>query len=242
MARSTSRPESARPLSASRLRLRPLGYLLGALVWTAIFGMTVFLWFVMPGMLGSSGPLKDSPGMAELSDPAQAIAFGIVMLLLAVILGYVLLFFPLTTAACALLCFAFATRALQSRYNDSALSATTWSAEVIGPPTLALMPRAVSLIPVHSTRYSDALSTVMLLGFMPGWRLLFTSIWFGLAYLFTIGWWMWPTSGTVLVIVFGIVSALVGAFGIYAAVRSAVRRVGALRERAEKVTAEAQTA
>ena len=94
------------PVTAGARALRPFGYLLIGLVWLAIFGVSIFLWAVLPASLAASGPLHLAPGITKLAGDGGEIAAAIIaMLIAAVLFGFVLFFVPVASGSLTLLSF-----------------------------------------------------------------------------------------------------------------------------------------
>ena len=83
---------------------------------------------------------------------------------------------------------------------------------------------AISMIPVRRTPVSDVFVRGALAGFSPMLATFVGQSIVGAFTVFTVAWVLWPTRSPVLIVVFAIVSAALGAWGIARYVR-AIRRV-----------------
>jgi len=238
-------------ISLARLIFRPLGYFALGLVWLIIFGMMAFcVWGLLPTLLTSDGTDLQHAGMfTQLQeDPSQIVPFIICLPLLFVIFGY---FTYLVIAALArtVLSFTYTVRALRPSYKSEPLSTTRWSENGLGPIRAGQIPvlresmqanmevaglarykdvigdAAHSLIPIRDTRFSTFWGALMIAGSGISSAKLLASLVIGAAYIWTIGWTLWPVHQPVLVILYLIVSVGLGVWGIWLIVRSIRREV-----------------
>jgi hypothetical protein len=233
---------SSSNITAGRRTARVFGYLGIAVVWLAIFLVVIFLWAALPAALSSSGPLGSAPGITELADPGELVPFLIAMILIAVPFGFVLFYMTIATFSLLMLSLTFLRRSLDPGYGAEPLSSTRWTSEAIGPmriggAVLALIPinkgpiarwrkifgkAAISLIPVRQSPVSRFWTQAMMLALVPSWRMIFSTFWFGLAYLFTVAWILWPVTGA-LVGACSAVSVAVTAFALWRILRAIQR-------------------
>ncbi|PFG44599.1 hypothetical protein ATJ88_3329 [Isoptericola jiangsuensis] len=157
------------PLPVARRVLRPLGYLLVGLVWTALalvvlaLGPGILLWAALDGGL-ELAPLLAGPA----SDPGEAVALLLAVPLLVVLWGAgVLGVLPAATWPLAALSFVYVARSFDPRRAHEPLSAT----RRVGPGAATGVPTAfsvaLSLQPVHGTRTTDLLMRWYVTGWQP---------------------------------------------------------------------------
>jgi len=229
------------PVTRTSRALRPIGYFLLALVWLAIVGIAAFVWVILPSALAASGPLSAAPGITKLAtDPGEAIAAIIALLIAALPFGFVLAFISIASVCLCLLSFVYFARSLNPAFAGERLSTTLWTAEAIGPVRLGgaaigaipvnqgffaryrpvMGKAAVSLIPVRRTRLVGALSTGMFFSLVPSWKLVFASFPLGVAYLVTVAWVLWPVRSPAIVVIWVIVSLVLAAVSVLVIIRA----------------------
>jgi hypothetical protein len=168
-------PRPRRPLT---LVLRPFGYALVGVVWTALSAIILALG---PGALAGAVYLSFVPtpwggvtwsgfvegrgvweilGLVFLALPMVALVWG----------GAVLWALPCASVPLALLSFTFVARALRPGLAGDALSFTTYAARgsTLGPYTVSNV--ALSLQPVHRSRWTDLLMRFYAAGWQPSGR------------------------------------------------------------------------
>jgi hypothetical protein len=183
------------PPSRGEVVSRPFLYLLVAAIWAALFLVVVGLYLALPLALSTSG----SPTMADRwtdmsASPATAVIELIVLAVILVpIFGYVLMALPMATFPLVMLALTYVVRSLQRRYAGERLSATGYSKEAIGP--VRVTPAALSLIPLHMTGWTRFWMYIYMMGWVPSRRLFWASLPWGLAYLVTVIWVLWPVAG-----------------------------------------------
>lgn len=153
------------------LLLRPAGYLLVALVWTAVCAVVLVLpWGALAAVTtGTAGP---STVDRALLDPLAHLGdLALVVLLLVplwvVVMGPLLTFhLPAMSLPLCGLAWVFVGRSLRPSYRDGRLSFSTWQsrAESLGPAGFGSV--ALSLQPVRRTPATDALMR----WYTAGWR------------------------------------------------------------------------
>jgi hypothetical protein len=173
--RSDAAPEVRRRGPVTRA-LRPFGYLLIGLVWTALSAVVLALgpgilgflvWADITGALGEVQLLTG--GVPEsLHHPVQVIAMIFLLLpLLALIWGAAVLWMlPCASLPLMLLSFTFMIRSLRPSYAGDALSFTTWGApgSTMGVTVTKV---SLSLQPVVRTRWTDTLMRF----YLEGWAI-----------------------------------------------------------------------
>lgn len=177
--RSEAAPERPRPGMVS-LVLRPFGYLLIGLVWSAIY---LVIWCMGPGIAALIALTNVVPELRDLdvwsqmwvrlvSSPGELVV-GILVLypLLAVIWTLVLWTLPCCSLPLALLSFTYVKRSLQPRFAGEKLSFTSSASQgtTVGVTATDV---ALSLQPVHRSRWTDMLMRF----YMEGWQPSFSSM------------------------------------------------------------------
>lgn len=181
-ARAEQAPGVRRPHPV-RLFLRPFGYLLMAVIWSAL---TLAFLIVGPGLLavGALEPLELAPVWERLgSDGSELLAFSLTMPVLAFIWGAAVLWMlPAASGALAGLAWIHTLRSLRPRYFGDALSYTTWvkAGETFGVTATSV---ALSLQPVHRSRVTDVLMRWYAVGWTPRWPELGWAVPAGAAYI-----------------------------------------------------------
>ncbi|MEV4541332.1 hypothetical protein [Micromonospora echinaurantiaca] len=188
--RSETAPEVRRPGPVA-LALRPFGYLMVGLVWTALSavvlalgpGILAFLvWSDVTGALGEVELLTG--GVAEaLHRPGELIAILIVLPVLALLWGAgVLWMLPCASLPLMLLSFTFVVRSLRPSYAGDALSFTTWGARgsTMG---VTLTQVSLSLQPVVRSRWTDTLMRFYLEGWAVSLRSMIAALPAGFGWL-----------------------------------------------------------
>jgi hypothetical protein len=213
---------STPPSSAARA-LRPFGYLLVAVIWTALGIVTLLLPAALPFGLWSTQPGFSSREFATTGDPVTTVLFLLfAVVVLVPLLGYAFVALPLASVPLAVLAWTYVVRSLLPGYAGERLSSTGWSREVIGPPTLG--PTALSLLPVRLTPWTRFWTELMLLGWRPGLGVLWAGIPYGLASFVVAGWLFWPV-GTVGAAVWSVVTAALVVAAVVLVARAYRRRV-----------------
>ncbi|MGO4301087.1 hypothetical protein [Leifsonia sp. RAF41] len=221
------------PPSAAERALRPVGYLLVALVWTALSVVTLLLPAALPFALWSTNPDFSSQEFVTGGDVVPTVLFLIfAVVVLVPLLGYAFVALPLASVPLAVLSWTYVGRSLAPAYAGERLSSTGWSRNVIGPPTLG--PTALSLLPVRLTAWTRFWTELMLLGWRPGRGILLAGIPYGLASFAVAGWLFWPV-GTVGVAVWTILTAALVVATVVLVVRAYRQRVSGRRPAARAV-------
>lgn len=131
--------------------LRPFGYLLIGLVWTAlvvvVVGISGALLFGFASTGGGEAPWSDL-------DVPGWFAVCCIGLLWVVLVGFLEVLLPLATAPLAVLSFTYVVRALRPAFREQRLSYTVQGRETIGPVTVSGTV-AMSLLPVQRSRWTD---------------------------------------------------------------------------------------
>ncbi|WP_166845561.1 hypothetical protein [Isoptericola sp. BMS4] len=211
--------------SRAALVLRPLGYLLVGLVWSAIWLAAVLL------LVGSVPYLAfvDSESLVagvgdRLSHLGEAVAFVVVVLpVLALTIGAGGWYVLTASWPLAVLSFTYAGRALRSGYRGERLSRTSYAmwGSTVGPLTVGRV--ALSLQPVRRTPFTDAVMRFYAAGWSVDGRTVLAMLPAGLA---------WPAAITALIP--GVSDAVHVAAGVLVVVllaTSAVLGVRAFRAR-----------
>lgn len=204
-ARQPRSDRSDTPPSSAERALRPFGYLVVALVWTALAAITLLLPAALPFALWSTNPDFSSQEFVTGGDVVPMVLFLLfAVVVLVPLLGYAFVALPLASAPLAVLAWTYVGRSLLPGYAGERLSSTGWSRNVIGLPTVG--PTALSLLPVRLTPWTRFWAELMFLGWRPGRGILFAGIPYGLASFAVAGWLFWPV-GAVGVVVWTLVTA-----------------------------------
>ncbi|MFP3578519.1 hypothetical protein SB659_02905 [Arthrobacter sp. SIMBA_036] len=208
-ANAASRPaRRTTPPSSLERALRPFGYLLMGLVWSGIGAVTLVLPAALTIGLATSG--GDGFGSADFvtdSDPVMLILFGVfVLFVLVPLLGYAFVCLPLAAVPFAVLSFTYMVQSLRPAHATTRLSATGWTNEAIGP--VAIIPTALSLLPVRLTPWTRFWAKTALLGWIPGKELFVPGLPIGLASFLVPVWMFAPAAPGVRVIGVVVVAAL----------------------------------
>lgn len=180
---------SVQPSRVSRL-LRPVGYLLIALVWTALTLVTIALSGALAAGLGSSG-WQPRQMFADVNPVVFSFELAFIAALWAAMVGFLLVLLPLATAPLALLGWTYVGRSLQPGYAREKLSQTRQSSSSIGPATVSGTV-AMSLLPVRATPWTDWCLRLYSTGWSPSGSLWFASLPWGVATFLLPGWLLWP--------------------------------------------------
>jgi hypothetical protein len=196
---------AATPPSGAERALRPFGYLLVALVWTALGAVTLALPAALPVALWSTNPDFSSQEFVTGGDTTVNVLFLVfTVVVLVPLLGYVFVALPLASVPLAVLSWTYVGRSLLPGYANERLSSTGWSRNVIGPPTIGQT--ALSLLPVRLTPWTRFWTQLMLVGWRPSRGVLLAGIPYGLASFLVAGWLFWPV-GAVAAVIWSIVTA-----------------------------------
>ncbi|WP_431245468.1 hypothetical protein [Leifsonia xyli] len=224
------RPRSDRgstPPTAAGRALRPIGYLLIALVWTAVGAVALLLPAALPFGLWSTNPDYRSSTFAAETDTVPLLLFLLFALVVLVpLLGYAFVALPIASVPLAVLAWTYVVRSLSPGYAGERLSSTGWSRNVVGPPTFG--PTAMSLLPVRLTPWTRFWTELMFLGWRPSRGILIAGIPYGLASFLVAGWLFWPL-GTLGIAVWTLVTAALVALTVVLVARAYRRRVSGPR-------------
>lgn len=224
-ARATRRPRSDRaatPPSAVGRALRPVGYLLIAVVWTALGAITLLLPAALPFGLWSTNPDRSGQDLVAGGALLPVLLFAVFALVVLVpLLGYAFVALPLASIPLAVLSWTYVVRSLSPRYAGERLSSTGWSRNVIGPPSIG--ETALSLLPVRLTPWTRFWTDLMLLGWRPSRALFVAGYPYGLATFAAAGWLYTP--GPVGTAVWGVVVAALVVATVVLLVRAFRQRV-----------------
>ncbi|MFP3466293.1 hypothetical protein [Leifsonia sp. SIMBA_070] len=214
---------AATPPTPAGRALRPFGYLLVAIVWTAIGAVTLLLPAALPFGLSSSGDGFSSREFVTGGDPVSMILFAVIVVVLLIpLLGYLFVALPLASVPLAVLAWTYVARSLRPAYAGERLSSTGWSRDVIGPVTVGQT--ALSLLPVRLTPWTRFWTELMFLGWRPSRGVLIAGLPYGLASFLVAGWLLWPV-GAGAAIVWTVVTAALVAVSVVLVVRAFRRRV-----------------
>lgn len=200
------------PVSTTRLALRPLGYLLIGLVWTAIWltGLLFLLGSVVFFAFGDPEPLVEGVGQ-RLSHPVEAVAFVVIVLPVAAVAIGPGAWYVLTASwPLAVLSFVYVVRSLRPSYAHEKLSFTSYAlpGSTFGPPTVGGV--ALSLQPVRSTPFTDALMRYYRAGWTFNGRMVLAMLPAGFAWVTAIAALIRGVSDTVHVVAAVLTAALLG--------------------------------
>jgi hypothetical protein len=213
---------SATPPSAAERVLRPFGYLLVAVVWTALGAVTLLLPAALPFGLWSTDPDRSAESLVADGALLPLLLFAVfAVVVLVPLLGYAFLALPLASIPLAVLSWTYVVRSLSPAYAGERLSSTGWSRNVIGPPTIGAT--ALSLLPVRLTPWTRFWTELMLLGWRPSRALLVAGYPYGLASFAVAGWLYTP--GVVGTVVWGVIVAALVVATVVLLVRAFRQRV-----------------
>lgn len=225
---------SSTPPSQAERALRPLGYLLVALVWTVLGAVTVALPAALPFGLWSTNPDFNSREFVTGGDTVIIVLFLVFALVVLVpLLGYAFVALALGSVSLAVLSWTYVVRSLRPSYAGERLSSTGWSRNVIGPVTVGKT--ALSLLPVRMTRWTAFWTEIMFLGWRPGRAVLVAGIPYGLASFLVAGWLFWPV-GPIGAVVWTVVTAALVVTTVVLIVREYRRRVSGRKVSGRKVS------
>ncbi|MCB7136005.1 hypothetical protein [Cellulosimicrobium marinum] len=151
-------------MSPARLVLRPFGYLLVGLVWTAAALALLALYLLPPvaAVVAQDRPLGDQ----VLADPDPAVGWVVLSPVAMVLAGPVFWYLSCATWPLAALSFVHLGRSLRPRYRDEPLSFTSAAAHgtTVGPPPNGV---PVPLQPEHATPRTTTLVRFAACGWQP---------------------------------------------------------------------------
>jgi hypothetical protein len=181
---------------------RPLGYGLMTVVWLALFlATTAITVLALPAAMASTldgGPLTDAPMFARADWLPTVI---VIALVAAPVLGVITLLLAAATVGIALSAATLFVRSLRPRYRDERLSLSAWTrGETVGPASTAVTGATMSLVPIRMTRWSKAVTIVRFNGWIPNLNLLLLGVVWGLGYVGTVAWMLWPARGAAAVL------------------------------------------
>jgi hypothetical protein len=190
---------------------RPLGYGALTIVWLALAVLVVIVAFVaLPLALSSNlhgGPLTDLP-LFRRSDWVATLV--VIIVIAAPILGVISLLLVAATLGMLLSAATLFTRSLRPRYADEQLSLSLRSrGETVGPVTTAVTGTSVALVPIRMTRWTKIVTIVRFFGWIPNPALFLLGTAWGIAFMGTVGWVLWPARGTASVVC-GVASGIAG--------------------------------
>ena len=172
------------------LFLRPFGYLLVAVIWTALTAVTLALSGALAFGLGSSG-WSPRDMYHDVSPVAFTLELIFIAALWAALMGFLLVQLPLATAPLAALAWIYVFRSLRASYASEKLSSTRQSRDSIGPATVTGTV-AMSLLPVRSSPWTDRWMRLYAVGWSPNGSLWFAGLPWGTAMFLLPGWVLWP--------------------------------------------------
>ncbi|NYG07972.1 hypothetical protein BJ986_002459 [Phycicoccus badiiscoriae] len=190
----------ARGTSGKAVVWRPLGYLTLTVVWVVLAVASLALAvLVLPWRLtgDGAGPMGTSPGFA--GSPLRGVVVG---LIIGPVIGAVSATFLCVSIGSALSSATYLGRSLLPAYRREKLSFTTFSqgAEATGPASMFGFRTAFSLIPVRLTRWTKIATLIAAQGQVVNVRLWVLGFWWGIFYVFTVGWMLWPAQGAASVV------------------------------------------
>jgi hypothetical protein len=164
--------------------LRPVGYLLIGLVWSAIWLIAVLLLVGSVPFLAFVDSESLVSGVGDrLANPVEAIAFVVLLLpILALAIGAGGWYVLTASWPLAVLSFTYAVRGLNRSFSGEKLSYTaraTWGS-TIGLPTVGSV--ALSLQPVRPTRFTDSVMRYYVAGWSLNGRMILAMLPAGLAW------------------------------------------------------------
>ncbi|HEX2903503.1 MAG TPA: hypothetical protein VHO01_08605 [Jatrophihabitans sp.] len=172
------------------LLLRPIGYLVVGVVWTALAAITLGLSAALTIGLGSSG-WHPHDLFHDVNPIAFTLELAVIAAIWAALIGFLLILLPLASIPLAVLSWTYLARSLQPDYSREKLSRTTQSRDSIGPQTVSGTV-AMSLQPIRRSAWTDTWMRVYALGWSPNGRLWLAGLPWGVATFVMPGWVLWP--------------------------------------------------
>jgi hypothetical protein len=207
-------PPDTRAASPKAVGWRPLGYLSLTIVWVllSLIALAVTV-LVLPWRLtvDGAGSLGESPGFH-----GNPVIGAVVVLLLGPVVGAICAVVLCVTIGSALGSATYFCRSLLPSYRGERLTFTSFSqgAEATGPASLFGLRTAFSLIPVRLTRWTKIATVITAQGLVVNVTLWILGFWWGVFYVFTVGWMLWPAQG-VAAVVCTIISVVLFAVFVY---------------------------
>jgi MFS family permease len=191
-----------------RRLLRPFGYLLILLVWTALFVIVVVITlFSLPLALQANDGAAGFQASPLFHGSDSWMAYFVVPLFLMPIFGSISYVLVLASLGMMLASATLFGRSLRPSYAHERLSATLFGSRT-GLIGSGLTSPGLSLLPLRLTRWSKLVMIVQFNGWVVNaGTFVIGPIW-GALYLFTVGWAEWPVSGTAMAVCVGITTVL----------------------------------
>jgi hypothetical protein len=172
------------------------------LVWLVLFLTTSAITIVaLPAAMSATldgGPLTDAPMFAR-SDWLPTVI--VIALVAAPILGIITLLLAAATVGILLSSATLFVRSLNPRYRGERLSLSSWTrGETVGPASSAVTGTTMSLVPIRMTRWSKAVTIIRFNGWIPNLNLLLLGVVWGIGYVGTVAWMLWPARGVAQVL------------------------------------------
>jgi hypothetical protein len=172
------------------------------IIWLALFlASTAVTVLALPLAMSSTldgGPLTDAP-MFGRSDWLVTVI--VIALVVAPILGVITLLLAAATLGILLSSATLFWRSLTPRYRDERLSLSVWTrGETVGPGSTAVTGATMSLLPIRMTRWSKVITIIRFNGWIPNLNLLLLGVVWGIGYVGTVAWMLWPARGVALVL------------------------------------------
>lgn len=201
------------------LCLRPFGYLLVFGLWLVLFALVLFVAiFLLPvalqGATGDGG-LHAAPGFNRSDSGAAFVAIPIA----GAVIGWISYFLIVGSLGNLLAAITLFVRSLQPGFRREGLSMSIRSVggEAAGSPATAATGVSLSLLPVRLTRWSKIVMIIQFNGWIINAGTFAIGTLWGVLYVFTVGWVLWPATGTgfVLCALGSVVLAVVTAWLIW---------------------------
>lgn len=211
-------PPDVRAASRTAVAWRPLGYLSLTILWLllSVIASAVTL-LVLPWRLTAdgAGSLGESPGFH-----GNAFIGAVVVLVLGPVIGAISGVVLCVTIGSTLGSATYFCRSLLPSYHGERLTFSSFSegAEATGPASLFGLRTAFSLLPVRLTRWTKITTLITAQGLVVNVTLWILGFWWGVFYVFTVGWMLWPAEGAASVVC-TVVSAILFAVFVYVAWR-----------------------
>jgi hypothetical protein len=185
------------PGRTAPVALRPLGYALISVVWLLLFALAVVVAFVaLPVALSSQVDGGSLTGLPLFRRSDWVATLVVIILVAAPTLGVISLLLVATSAGMLLTTLTLLARSLRPRYADERLSLSIRShGETIGPVTTAVTGSSVVFVPIRMTRWTKIVTIVRFFGSIPSVPLFALGAAWGVAYMVTVGWVLWPVEG-----------------------------------------------
>ncbi|MBT2503363.1 hypothetical protein [Curtobacterium sp. ISL-83] len=210
-------PSSPSTPNVVALILRPFGYLLVALVWSALSVTMIALSGALLVGLWSSG-WEPSRFFDDVDVVVVTLELIVIALIWVALLGWAQVVLPLASVPLAVLAWTYVVRSLRPSYRAERLSGTRQARGTIGPVTVTGTV-AMSLLPVRPSPWTDVWARLSSAGWNPPGRIFVAGAPWGLATFLAPGWILWPV-GPVPAVLWSLFSVAALAVTVVLVVRS----------------------